>query len=78
MGMSWNEMRARLHAVPGFGGDANKARRKAWIAAALGLTGIPPKDLFGAYTRAGAEQQLHVARSLEELERFTAKNRRTA
>lgn len=68
-------MRARLHAVPGFGGDANKGRRKAWIAAALGLSGIPPKDLFGAYARAGAEQQLHVARCLEELESFVARNR---
>lgn len=70
--MDWDTMRARLHAVTGFGGEANKAKRKAWIATALGLKGAPPKDLFGAYARAGAEQQLHVARCLEELERAGA------
>lgn len=70
--MDWDSMRARLHAVPGFGGDANKGRRRAWIAAALGLSGIPPKDLFGAYARAGAQQQLHVVRCLEEIEQAAA------
>lgn len=68
--MSWDEMHRRLHAVPGFGGDANKGKRKAWLAAALGYRAdLPPTNLFLAYHRAGVEQQRHVARCLEELER---------
>lgn len=72
--MDWESMRARLHAVPGYGGAANKGKRKEWIAAALGYRDSKPANLFLAnlflaYSRAGAEGQLHVSRCLEELER---------
>ena len=68
--LPWETMRARLHAVPGFGGDANKAKRKMWIARALGfIVEQESRDLFRAYHRAGAAELLHVARCLEELER---------
>ncbi len=68
--MDWTAMRARLHAVPGFGGDANKARRKDWIARALGYREWGPAlDLFKAYAQATPEQRLHVERCLEEMER---------
>lgn len=67
--MDWDSMRARLHAVPGYDGEANKAKRKDWIAAALGYRDTKPENLFQAYARAGAEGQLHVARCLEEMER---------
>lgn len=66
--LPWAELRARLHAVPGFGGDQAKGKRKAFIQDALGLKG-PPPDLFKAYVSAGPTAQLHVVRCLEELER---------
>jgi len=70
--VDWDSMRARLHAVPGFEGDANKAKRKAWIAAALGYRDHKPENLFLAYAKAGQAQQLHVERCLEEIERGDA------
>jgi hypothetical protein len=65
--MDWVTMRARLHAVPGFGGDANKAKRKEWIWRALGHV-EEPANLFTAYQRADAEQLGHVEKLLGQLE----------
>jgi hypothetical protein len=68
--LAWDEMRNRLHRVPGFEGEANKRRRKEWIAGALGYRlEHMPANLFTAYQRADAEQLGHVEALLLHEER---------
>ena len=66
--MNWDELRARLHAVPSMAGDANKGARVAWMAQALGFT-ERPANLWLAFERASAEQRAHVDDLLCALER---------
>jgi phage recombination protein Bet len=69
--LAFEALRTRLNAVPGYEGDANKEKRKAWISTALGYT-APPANLYAAFTRADAATMVNVTRLLDELEQVAA------